>query len=586
MPPQEVLVCAKPSVARRAAGVLRSRGYAVETAGDGVRAVEEAERQNPDVVLIWSDLRGPDTGAVVRRVQEASGAKIAVIVGRDAIGRAAAFRDAGADAVLADRGNIDRLARVVDRLLEGGLVEDALALPGDDAFELEIAKPNGHGQHDEEPALPVEVPGFEVADPDEPGIDFQPWDVAEIVQEGAAEAARGYPSVVVQVATPPRLPAVAHRGALKGAVRALVEEACRDSDTGSDVTVKAQRVDAGIFVLVADRGPQPGHDPDLDTSGRPASGATLARALVALHGGILSVEPIPAGGRRASFTIPEHPPLLRGVELQGGFRALELLEMAEAAWRGDVAPTEEADPELLDQAIDLAAAAADAAAHAPERPRESEALADPIRSLAELFGFDDLAPVEALPEGQVEVEQEPSPAGGAQASEELEPDLETLFAIEPEDAGVEETPAAEVDDLVEPLPPEIEPEPLDAVEIRVADPEDSEMGHPGAIEPMPVGPEQAEREPLEPHQEEEDQEDEEPAAVITLPLEEEQAVEPEVEPIEVPEPVPAAEAASAEPATPVVPPKAFVPDPLHPATAILRALAEEYDTEPNPFSGR
>src|SRR5687767_5957567 len=59
MPPQEILVCAKPSAARRVAGVLRSRGYAVETAGDGARAVERAERDNPAVVLIWSDLRGP-----------------------------------------------------------------------------------------------------------------------------------------------------------------------------------------------------------------------------------------------------------------------------------------------------------------------------------------------------------------------------------------------------------------------------------------------------------------------------------------------------------------------------------------------
>jgi hypothetical protein len=35
-----------------------------------------------------------------------------------------------------------------------------------------------------------------------------------------------------------------------------------------------------------------------------------------------------------------------------------------------------------------------------------------------------------------------------------------------------------------------------------------------------------------------------------------------------------------------MPPKAFVPDPLHPATAILRALAEEYDDESNRFRGR
>lgn len=557
MPPQEILVCAKPSAARRVAGVLRSRGYAVETAGDGVRAVERAERDNPAVALIWSDLRGPETSEVVRRVREASGAKVAVIVKRDAADRASIFLAAGADAVLPDARDLDRLARTVDRLLGGGLVDTALDLAAE--FDVEEVLPNGNGHHpeDREPAEMSEADEAPAQGPEEttePGIHFQPCDVAEIVHEGAAEAARGYPSVVVQVSAPPRLPAVAHAGALRGAVRALVEEACRGSEPGSDVTVKAQRVDAGIFVLVADRGARLDREEESQTPGadEAPTGFILARALVALHGGILSAEPIPAGGRRISFTIPAQAAQLSGVELQGGFRALELLEQAEAVRELD--PAEAPDPheepeddgQLLERAIDLAAAAADAAALTPEAlPAEPEGMADPIRSLAELFGL------------------EPPPVDDA--------------ATDVEEVQVEEPEA----DLAE-------------VEVEEVELEEVELDAGTEVEPAEVEDEPAEPEPRPG--------EEPPAAVITLPppdddiepaAADEAGLAEELDPasVEIPEPVLAAESGAADPAPssperPMTPPKAFVPDPLHPATAILRALAEEYDDQSNRFRGR
>jgi DNA-binding NarL/FixJ family response regulator len=561
MPPQEILVCAKPSAARRVAGVLRSRGYAVETAGDGGRAVEGAERHNPAVVLIWSDLRGLETSAVVRRVREASGAKVAVIVKREAADRASTFLEAGADAIVPDGRDLDRLARTVDRLLEGGLVTDrALDLPGD-AFEPEEPVVNGNGRHPEndvdsaaDPEVEQTSPDLSAEGPPEPGIDFQPCDVAEIVQEGAAEAARGHPAVVVQVTAPPRLPATAHTAALRGAVRALIEEACRGSEAGSDVTVKAQRVDAGIFVLVADRGP----GPDEAIDDEPAAGFALARALIALHGGILAAEPIPSGGRRVSFTIPEEPLHLEGVELQGAFRALELLEETEAAREQEPEPNAvpEDDGQLIEQAIDLAAAAADAAALAPEPTGR----ADPIRSLVELFGF------------------EPEPV------QDEEPEVEEVAEVEevPE-LEVEEVPELEVEDTPEPELEEV-PE-LEVEEVPELEGEDT---------PEPELEEVPELDEPEPEPEPVQEEDEKPpAAVVTLPPPDE-APDPETvsepEPVEIPEPVLAAEASSSEPVPapqrPVEPPKAFVPNPLHPATAILRALAEEYDDQSNRFRGR
>jgi CheY-like chemotaxis protein len=586
MPPQEILVCAKPSAARRVAGILRSRGYAVETAGDGARAVERAERDNPAVVLIWSDLRGPETSAVVRRVREASGAKVAVIVKSNAIDRASTFLEAGADTVLPDVRDLDRLARTVDRLLEGGLVVDpALDLPASDDFVPEEPVLNGKSDHVEDEADQARDPGAEETSPDvtllleaEPGIPFEQCDVAEIVLGAAAEAARGHPSVVVQVAAPPRLPTVAHPAALRGAVRALVEEACRDSEAGSNVTVKAQRVDAGIFVLVAARGARP--DQAEATDGEAPTGFTLARALVALHGGILSAEPIPAGGSRVSFTIPGQPPLLRGVELHGGFRALELLAQAEGARDVELAPSSDPDVEpeddgqLIEQAIDLAAAAADAAALAPDPPAEPEGHADPIRSLAELFGLEPDPEPPAVEDERAEVDVEVPPAAGIEAEEV--PEAEAPPAPERQ----EEAPQAEVEDLpeLEEDLPELEMEELLEVE----------------VEELPeVGAEVPEEEPAEP-------EPEDDLPVITLPPPDEvpepasagdvelgSPPEPILEPVAIPEPLPAAEGSSAEPPPqqPGAPSKTYVADPLHPATAILRALAEEFDDQSNTFRG-
>jgi hypothetical protein len=268
----------------------------------------------------------------------------------------------------------------------------------------------------------------------------------------------------------------------------------------------------------------------------------------------MSAEPIPAGGSRVSFTIPEQPPLLQGVELQGAFRALELLAQAEAAREVALAPSSDVQPEddgeLLEQAIDLAAAAADAAAQAPERPAEPKSHADPIRSLAELFGLEpdpeppqledeaaeaevEAPPVEEI-EAEVGVEEESPPAAEVVVEEELQ----EVEAEGPEEEAVEGEPDPEEEPPVIDLPrPDEAPEPAAAGDVE--------------LQPLP-----------------------EP--------------EPVPEPLAIPEPVPASEGLSPEPALqrPAMPPKAFVPDPLHPATAILRALAEEYDDESNRFRGR
>jgi hypothetical protein len=198
------------------------------------------------------------------------------------------------------------------------------------------------------------------------GIAFRECDLGLIVQEATAVAARGYPAVLVQVNTAQKLTALAIADALRTAVSILIDHACRYSDDGSDVTIKAQRVDAGITVLITERCSGP-NQTSATTGRTPLPGRDLARRLVELHGGILWAESLPSGGNRVSFTIPHTPPALSGQELDRAIEALELLQQAQTSPRPTVpAAAEEWDWDALDgdeeDSPDLAAAVKDAAA--------------------------------------------------------------------------------------------------------------------------------------------------------------------------------------------------------------------------------
>jgi hypothetical protein len=337
---------------------------------------------------------------------------------------------------------------------------------------------------------PGTEPSIEAAPPDPPpAVTFEQCELSELVQKAAAEAAKRYPSVLVQVQVPPRLPAVGEPEALRGVVRILVENACADSEAGSDVTVKAQRTPVGISVLVMDRGTGGARDQmvalsmgEQSADESPPSGFNLARGLVAMHGGILWAEPLPAGGSRVSFTIPEEPPLLSGTEIEQAVRALQALELLDAAPEPE--PEEEepqpVDGELLEEVLDLDAAAEEA----PE----------PLT----------LADVEQLDEPRHE---EPPEQGPVQV---------------PEPVSLPEPIPASAPEAETPQPVQV-PEPVAAPTARAAE------RHPASV---------AQSEPA-------------PAAASTK---KDRPKRPKAEP-----------------------PKKFHPDPLNPATALLRSLAEEYD---------
>jgi hypothetical protein len=195
-------------------------------------------------------------------------------------------------------------------------------------------------------------------------------DLSEIVRESVARASEASPAVVVEVSAPPRLPAVGEAEALRVVLRLLVDNACRQSDAG--VTVKAKRGDEGITVHVIDRGQ------GMDREHAP-EGFEAARTLIALHGGILWAEPLPAGGTRVGFTIPEEPPAAEDFDAEAALEAIRLLERLAAPSAPADAPDAVEDDHAAEaeEPIDLTAlaeqAAAEAAVHLEHLPDEVEA---------------------------------------------------------------------------------------------------------------------------------------------------------------------------------------------------------------------
>jgi two-component system sensor histidine kinase VicK len=109
------------------------------------------------------------------------------------------------------------------------------------------------------------------------------------------------------------------------AMAQLVDNACRYSPPGGRVIVSIRRVSEGIMFAVTDSGEGLPRDVVAKAFREPFTtgeeilrkeraglglGLHLARQLVVMHGGIMWADPLPSGGTRVAFCIPEHSPLM------------------------------------------------------------------------------------------------------------------------------------------------------------------------------------------------------------------------------------------------------------------------------------
>jgi hypothetical protein len=367
----------------------------------------------------------------------------------------------------------------------------------------------------------------------DPVVRFARCDLAEILRDSVGQASTESPSVPVEIHAPQMLPARAATEALSGVVRILVDNACRRTDPGLSVMVKANRADEGIAVHVFERGS--GVD-------RGDSNLDLARSLVALHGGVLWSEPLPAGGAKMSFVIPREPPPLEGLDRVAAIRALDLLAQLEPAPR-------------------------------VEAPEQAEAIVDVglLDGLDEPQAILDVTNLPARPTAEEAVDPPASDVSREAAA--LQADLEPDPAPQAEPGGAE--PNAE------------DPGPGDADRARPPAPRTPKRGRWGWGRGRPVAPPPEEEPPATPMLEspvtEVDISKPEPASGLPRMEPAGGAFQPEDHEPETtgdPMAVPAAGSDSAAAPEPQPGrgarvhqiPVPFVPDPLHPATQMLRAL--------------
>jgi hypothetical protein len=352
-------------------------------------------------------------------------------------------------------------------------------------------------------------------------VQFDRIDLAEIVRDSVAAASVASPSVLVEVNAPGTLPAIAEPEALRGAVRFLVDDACRRTEGGNLVTVKTGRVAEGVTVHVIDRGAGADREqPSLD----------LARSLVSIHGGILWAEPLPAGGTKVSFTIPEEPPALEGPQLEAASEAMRQLAESAAMAPAAVAVLEpEVEVDLLEEAQAEAARALELAVMADLAAAEAPA------------GIEELTAPPSLPEVEEVIELE-----APDVDIELQP-LEAEAFVEPEpeiEALVEAVVEAEVEAPFEPP-------------VEVVDEE-------SALPPTPLEVAEEIQEPVEL--------EEASRSFAEAPM-------AQVEPAAELSTEPAAELSTEPVPEPTMPDRPFIPDPLHPATQMLRGLALDFDPD-------
>ena len=102
----------------RALGInLRARGYDVDLAPDGERALDVAARHHPDVVVLDLGLPGIDGVDVIRGLRGWSQVPIVVLSVRDAEGDKVAALDAGADDYVTKPFGMDELRARIGALL-------------------------------------------------------------------------------------------------------------------------------------------------------------------------------------------------------------------------------------------------------------------------------------------------------------------------------------------------------------------------------------------------------------------------------------------------------------------------------------
>ena len=131
----------EPQIARALRVALSSRGYEVQTAGNGETALDLLASAAPDVVLLDLGLPGIDGVEVVRRLRGWSKVPVIVVSVRESQSDKVAALDAGADDYLTKPFGMDELlARIRAALRRAGAPEHGDALARFGSIEVDLTK--------------------------------------------------------------------------------------------------------------------------------------------------------------------------------------------------------------------------------------------------------------------------------------------------------------------------------------------------------------------------------------------------------------------------------------------------------------
>jgi signal transduction histidine kinase len=150
-------------------------------------------------------------------------------------------------------------------------------------------------------------------------LNLSQGDLAPLVRHALDEIRMRYPATPIAAEVPDGLVCVADGPRVAAVVRELLDNACRYSPFGRAVELVARDLSEGVTVLVTDHGEGLDRAVAARAFGEPFStgegvlnkeksgvgtGLHLARRLIAQHGGVMWMDPVPAGGTRVAFCIP------------------------------------------------------------------------------------------------------------------------------------------------------------------------------------------------------------------------------------------------------------------------------------------
>ncbi|MFN2543476.1 MAG: ATP-binding protein [Actinomycetota bacterium] len=157
-------------------------------------------------------------------------------------------------------------------------------------------------------------------------------DLAPLVDEACRRVAPAFPEATVEQHVPGAHQAFVDPVRISEAMVQLLDNACRYSPPGGRVIVSLRRVAEGVLFSVTDSGEGLPRDLLSKAFREPfvtgeeilrkeraglGIGLHLARQIVILHGGILWADPLPSGGTRVAFCVPEYTPLLDDPRMSG-----------------------------------------------------------------------------------------------------------------------------------------------------------------------------------------------------------------------------------------------------------------------------